>query len=238
MPSSLTAKSRPQFVDRQMKSALENFAGCRVEVVLDGHGVDWLHFRDLQKDAFAVGEELGGFDGHCVAALLGGIFDGPILGAVGGAPFVIPLLGGPAFDVLGDFFVERGAEGEADALIRLMESLTRSETNVSSYKMQIIRPGDNRELRLKTWDDRVGSKSFIHILSPRRDANTTFLKVEGNLWMYLPRLERDIKIPPAMMLNSWMGSDFTNDDLARESSLLQDYTHKLIGINLQILQEP
>lgn len=120
------------------------------------------------------------------------------------------------------------AEDEADALIRLMESLTRSETNVSSYKMQIIRPGDNRELRLKTWDDRVGSKSFIHILSPRRDANTTFLKVEGNLWMYLPRLERDIKIPPAMMLNSWMGSDFTNDDLVRESSSVEDYTNSIL----------
>ena len=99
--------------------------------------------------------------------------------------------------------------------------------------MLVIRPGDKREFRMQTWDDRVGGRSFIHILAPRRDVNTTFLKVRGNLWMYLPRLERDIKIPPAMMLNSWMGSDFTNDDLVRESSLIEDYTNSILSRNAE-----
>lgn len=122
------------------------------------------------------------------------------------------------------------ADAEADALIRQMEDQTRAETNVATYRMQVVRPGDDsREFLMRSWDDRAGGRSFIHILEPRRDADTTFLKVEGNLWMYLPRLERDIKIPPAMMLNSWMGSDFTNDDLVRESSAIDDYSNTILA---------
>ena len=122
------------------------------------------------------------------------------------------------------------ADAAADDLIRQMEDRTRAETNIATYRMQVVRAGDDdREFRMQSWDDRAGERSFIHILEPRRDADTTFLKVEGNLWMYLPRLERDIKIPPAMMLNSWMGSDFTNDDLVRESSAIEDYTNTILA---------
>lgn len=122
------------------------------------------------------------------------------------------------------------ADEEADALIRSMEDRTRAETNTAIYQMIVVREGeDDREVRMQSWDDRVGDRSFIHILSPRRDRDTTFLKVEGNLWMYLPNLERDIKIPPAMMLNSWMGSDFTNDDLVNSSSAVDDYDNSILA---------
>ena len=122
------------------------------------------------------------------------------------------------------------ADEEADALIRSMENRTRAETNTATYRMVVTRPGESdREVVMQSWDDRVGDRSFIHILSPRRDKDTTFLKVEGNLWMYLPNLERDIKIPPAMMLNSWMGSDFTNDDLVNQSSAVNDYENTIIA---------
>ena len=121
------------------------------------------------------------------------------------------------------------ADAEADAFIRSMEDLIRSETNITTYRMTVIRPDGNREFVMQSWDDRVTDRSFIHILAPVRDTDTTLLKVEGNLWMYLPRLERDIRIPPAMMLNSWMGSDFTNDDLVNESSALTDYENTILG---------
>jgi hypothetical protein len=122
------------------------------------------------------------------------------------------------------------ADEEADALIRSMEDRTRAETNTATYRMVVTRPGESdREVVMQSWDDRVGDRSFIHILSPRRDKDTTFLKVGGNLWMYLPNLERDIKIPPAMMLNSWMGSDFTNDDLVNQSSAINDYENTIIA---------
>ena len=121
------------------------------------------------------------------------------------------------------------ADEEADAVLLRMEELLRSETNVATYTMTVIRPDARRVFRMRSWDDRAGDRSFIRILAPRRDSYTTFLRVENNLWMYVPRLERDIKIPPAMMLNSWMGSDITNDDLVRESSILKDYENRIVS---------
>jgi outer membrane lipoprotein-sorting protein len=88
-----------------------------------------------------------------------------------------------------------------------------------------------REVRLRSWDDRANHRSFIRILSPPKDAGTAFLKLRPNLWMYVPRVERTLRIPPSMMLQSWMGSDFTNDDLVNESSEVDDYDHRLLGVD-------
>jgi outer membrane lipoprotein-sorting protein len=88
-----------------------------------------------------------------------------------------------------------------------------------------------REVSFRSWDDRGAKRSFIRILSPAKDRGTGFLKLHPNLWMYIPRVERTMRIPPSMMLQSWMGSDFTNDDLVRESSQLDDYEHRLLGID-------
>ena len=55
------------------------------------------------------------------------------------------------------------------------------------------------------------------------------MKIEREMWQYVPRINRVIKIPPSMMLQSWMGSDFTNDDLVKESSVVEDYEHTLLG---------
>jgi len=121
-------------------------------------------------------------------------------------------------------------EVAAVELMRQVQALLRSDTNVGVYRMEIVRPEWRREFRLKSWDDRPGKRFFIHILAPKKDRGTTFLKVRGNLWMYLPKLERDIKIPPSMMLTSWMGSDFTNDDLVKSSSVVDDYTHRLLKL--------
>jgi outer membrane lipoprotein-sorting protein len=88
-----------------------------------------------------------------------------------------------------------------------------------------------RRMRFQSWDDRGGKRSFVRVLEPPKDAGTGFLKLESNLWSYVPRVERTIRIPPSMMLQSWMGSDFTNDDLVRESSTLDDYTHAWVGVD-------
>ena len=121
-------------------------------------------------------------------------------------------------------------EPAAVDLIRKVQEILRSDTNVGVYHMKVIRPDWRREMRMKSWDDRPGKRFFIHVLAPKKEKDTTFLKVRGNLWMYLPKLERDIKIPPSMMLNSWMGSDFTNDDLVKTSSVVEDYTHRLLAL--------
>jgi len=81
---------------------------------------------------------------------------------------------------------------------------------------------------MKVWT-RGQDKALIVIQSPAREKGTASLKVDKNLWNYLPRIKRTIRIPPSMMLGSWMGSDFTNDDIVRESSYKDDYTYELVG---------
>jgi outer membrane lipoprotein-sorting protein len=88
-----------------------------------------------------------------------------------------------------------------------------------------------RTVRFESWTDIPGKRSFIRIHEPAKDAGTGFLKLHPNLWMYVPRVERTVRVPPSMMLQSWMGSDFTNDDLVRESSEVEDYTHRLLGVD-------
>jgi len=123
--------------------------------------------------------------------------------------------------------------GRSDAvardLIRQVQDRLRSDTSIARYSMRIETADWQREVRMDAWDDRTKKRFFIRILAPRKDKNTTWLKDGGNLWMYLPKLERDIRIPPSMMLSNWMGSDFTNDDLVKMESVVEDYNHKLLA---------
>jgi outer membrane lipoprotein-sorting protein len=67
------------------------------------------------------------------------------------------------------------------------------------------------------------------ITSPAKDANQTFLKRGSEMWSWNPAISRLIKLPPSMMSQGWMGSDYTNDDILKESSVVNDYTHAIIG---------
>jgi outer membrane lipoprotein-sorting protein len=117
----------------------------------------------------------------------------------------------------------------ARALIRQVQDRLRSDASVATYTMRIETTDWQRQVRMDTWDDRIKKRFFIRILAPKKDRDTTWLKDGDNLWMYLPKLERDIRIPPSMMLSNWMGSDFTNDDLVKMESMVEDYTHKLLA---------
>jgi outer membrane lipoprotein-sorting protein len=116
----------------------------------------------------------------------------------------------------------------AKEIITNVEDLLRGVTSQGVYKMVLIRPDFRREIRFKFWDDRKGNKTLTIVLSPKKDRGVSYLKIKNNLWMYLPKVKRTIRIPPSMMLNSWMGSDFTNDDVARESSISEDYIPEII----------
>ena len=70
--------------------------------------------------------------------------------------------------------------------------------------------------------------SLVLITAPASDKGTVTLKRGQQVWNWIPNIRREIKIPPSMMLQSWMGSDFTNDDLVRESSIVEDYDHSII----------
>lgn len=121
-------------------------------------------------------------------------------------------------------------EISAEEIIQNVEKLFRGSTSHGIFELHIKTEDWQRSITIESWA--VGTeKSFIRILSPKKEKGIGFLKVGSEMWQYLPKVRRTIKIPPSMMLASWMGSDFTNDDLARESSIMEDYTHTLIGIS-------
>jgi outer membrane lipoprotein-sorting protein len=114
-------------------------------------------------------------------------------------------------------------------IVERVESNLRGKNNYGIYTIIVRTPNWERTLSLEAWDDRIKNRAFVKINSPPKDKDTLFLKIGYNLWMFLPQLEKIIKIPPSMMLQPWMGSDFNNDDLLKESSLIQDYTHRIVG---------
>jgi len=114
-------------------------------------------------------------------------------------------------------------------LVQQVQDRLRSASSVTRYAMHVETADWQREVRLDAWDDRANKRFFIRILAPKKDKDTTWLKKGGNLWMYLPKLERDIRIPPSMMLSNWMGSDFSNDDLVKMESVVEDYTHRILA---------
>ena len=109
----------------------------------------------------------------------------------------------------------------------------RSERTYFRAKMTVKSPRLSRPriIAFQSWADAPGKRTLIRIDRPSKDKGTGFLNLHPNMWMYVPRVERTVRIPPSMMMQSWMGSDFTNDDLARESSEIDDYDHRLLGID-------
>jgi len=120
----------------------------------------------------------------------------------------------------------------ARAVAERVEELFRGENSYFQATMTIRSPllPAPRIVGFRAWDDRSSGRSFVRITAPPKDRGVAFLNVPPNLWNYIPRVERTLRIPPSMMLQSWMGSDFTNDDLVRESSQLDDYEHHWLGI--------
>jgi hypothetical protein len=122
---------------------------------------------------------------------------------------------------------------DAEALARKADRQLRSDRTYLEASMTIVSPRlpRPRVVAFRSWEDKKGKKSLIRILEPAKDEGTGFLKLHPNLWMYVPRVERTVRIPPSMMLQSWMGSDFSNDDLVRESSEIEDYDHRVLGVD-------
>jgi outer membrane lipoprotein-sorting protein len=102
------------------------------------------------------------------------------------------------------------------------------ESSQGTMKMTIVRPGWSREVTMKSWS-KTTKYYLIYITEPAKDKGQVFLKRDNEMWNYMPSIDRMIKIPPSMMSQSWMGSDFTNDDLVRMNSIVEDYEHEIIG---------
>lgn len=117
---------------------------------------------------------------------------------------------------------------DAETIVQRAVDRQMGESARTKMTMQIIRPGWERSVSIKSWT--LGQDYMLMLITaPSRDAGTAFLKRNNEIWNWQPRIQRSIKLPPSMMTQSWMGSDFTNDDLVKQSSMVEDYDHKLLG---------
>jgi outer membrane lipoprotein-sorting protein len=110
----------------------------------------------------------------------------------------------------------------AERIVRQIDELYRSLTSESLVEMEVVTPNWQRTLRMKIWS-RGMKDTFIRILEPKKEEGFATLRIGNEMWNYLPKTNKVLKVPPSMMMSSWMGSDFTNDDLVKEFTFVESY---------------
>ncbi len=107
-------------------------------------------------------------------------------------------------------------------IIDYVDGLLRGQSSRGTVVMDIVTEHWSRSLEMASWS--LGKEySLVRVNAPKSEEGTATLKIDTQVWNYLPRADRTIKIPPSLMMGSWMGSHFTNDDLVKESHLVDDY---------------
>jgi len=117
----------------------------------------------------------------------------------------------------------------AREIVQRADEKNRGKSSRGEMTMIVRRPNWSRSVSMKSWS--MGRDyALVLITAPAKEKGQVFLKRETEMWQWMPAIGRMIKIPPSMMMQSWMGSDFTNDDLLKESSIIFDYTHTKLGM--------
>jgi len=124
-------------------------------------------------------------------------------------------------------FITLLGANEAHDIMKKVDDNMRGQNVYMKMNMSITSRGHKRTMKMETWAQ-GSKKSFVKTLYPPKDKGITFLSLENQMWQYVPKIERVIKIPPSMMLQNWMGSDITNDDMVKQSSIVDDYDAKII----------
>jgi outer membrane lipoprotein-sorting protein len=120
------------------------------------------------------------------------------------------------------------AQSAREIIEQADQKMRGTKSAITEMTITTVRPKWTREMTLKSWSK--GEKLSLSVVrAPAKDKGVAFLKRDKEIWNWMPSIERTIKLPPSMMMQSWMGTDFTNDDLVRESSTLNDYTQKITG---------
>lgn len=131
------------------------------------------------------------------------------------------------FIILPQFALANNEKVSASDLIRKAEDNLRGTSQDGRVTMDVFSGSSQRTIKFDYWTkDR--NKALIKILEPLKESGSGNLRIELNLWRYLANVDKVIKIPPSMMLQSWMGSEFSYDDLVKASSLTEDYNHKVL----------
>ena len=130
------------------------------------------------------------------------------------------------FYILMSFFVMLHAN-EAEDIMKKLDENIRGKNIYMKMSMSIHSRGHTRTMKMQSWSQGT-KKSFVKTLYPPKDRGITFLSLDNQMWQYVPKIERVIKIPPSMMLQNWMGSDITNDDVVKQSSIIKDYIPRIL----------
>jgi len=135
------------------------------------------------------------------------------------------------FAFLSFFLMEKQAVSQeltAKEMVTKSYNLFLGKSSFSMMTMTIVRPEWQRTISLQNWS--MGTDYYLTLITaPARDKGEVFLKSKRNMWNFIPAINRMIKIPPSMMMQSWMGSDFTNNDLLKQNSIVTDYKHTFAG---------
>ncbi len=131
---------------------------------------------------------------------------------------------GCAILLLAPFRVD--AAKTAKEILDSIDDMWRGASSASIIRMEVKTAHWHRTLRMQSYS--LGKDySLIMIRLPKKERGTATLKVKQQIWNYLPKVNRTVKVPPSMLASSWMGSHFTNDDLVKESRMTEDYTFKI-----------
>ena len=122
----------------------------------------------------------------------------------------------------------RAATPDADQLLRRTFDNFRADTSQATVGMTIHRPDWERSLQMKSFT-RGDTDALVRFLAPPKDAGNATLKLTTGTWVFNPKLNQVIQLPASMMAQSWMGSDFSYNDLAKSTELLTEYTHRIIA---------
>lgn len=118
------------------------------------------------------------------------------------------------------------ADPAADALLKRAFDNYRADSSQASVAMTVHRPDWERRMEMNTWT-RGTDDAIVRFTAPAKDAGNATLKIGQDTWVFNPRLNQVIKLPPSMMAQSWMGSDFSYNDLSKSETLLTDFTHRI-----------
>lgn len=117
---------------------------------------------------------------------------------------------------------------DAKEIVKKADDNMQGLSNYIELSIKIVRPTWQREMKMRSWSKGT-EYSMIIIDEPAKDKGTVFLKRKKEIWNWIPSIDKSIKLPPSMMMQNWMGTDFTNDDLVKQSSIVNDYIHTVVG---------
>ncbi len=112
-------------------------------------------------------------------------------------------------------------------IIQKANDLRYGETSIGEMQMKLVRPSWTRTISMKMWTKGT-EYSMVIITAPAKEKGQVFMKRKTEMWNWIPKISRMIKLPPSTMSQGWMGSDYTNDDMMNEGSLVTDFNHKIL----------